>query len=348
VRTTPLLAALALTGCGGTTMPPSPYPDLLSQWNLFKPPLADQQPNDNLLPYEVNSILYADGAGKYRFLSVPQNRQIHFDPHDRWTFPPGTIFIKTFDYNFDDRHPEMGRRLLETRLIVLGDDGTWTAHTYVWNDAQTDATRQVAGQSLAIQRIDSQGNSVTGEYRVPNTTQCKDCHAQDKVIVPLGPRTRQLNRTHDYGQGPENQIAHLAGLNLLDSAIPDPATLDKLADPAGNAPVEARARAYLDANCAHCHNDSGYASSTALRLNAETTTPIDLGVCRHPVAAGHANGGFLYDVVPGHPDMSILIFRMQSNDPQFKMPQLPLTTSDAFGVDLVSQWIAALPPANCQ
>jgi uncharacterized repeat protein (TIGR03806 family) len=343
MRTPLFLVALTLCGCGDD----SRYPRLLSQYNLFVPPLAAQTPAPGVVPYEVNSILYADGAGKYRFMFVPAGKQVHFDATNRWTFPVGTRFIKTFDYDHDERHPEMGQRLLETRILELETDGTWAANTYVWNDAQTDAERYVAGETLTVDRIDAAGNMVSGEYRVPNTSQCKNCHGQDLKIVPLGPRTRQVNRSHDYGKGPENQIDHFVALGLIDGAVPATATLDKLADPTSMAPVADRARAYLDANCAHCHNDSGYAASTALRLNVETTSLIDLGACRHPVAAGHANGGDEFDVVPGHPESSIMLFRMMSNDPQIKMPQLPLTTSDAFGVQLVSQWIAGLTPTGC-
>src|SRR5207245_10478736 len=99
--------------------------------------------------------------------------------------------------------------------------------------------------------------------------------------------------------------------------------------------------------CAHRHNENCYASSTALRLESETQAPIDLGVCRHPVAAGMASGGFLYDVVPGRPDQSILVYRMKSSDPKTKMPQLPLVTVDQFGVALVSEWIANLAGGAC-
>src|SRR5262249_44305186 len=107
-------------------------------------------------------------------------------------------------------------------------------------------------------------------------------------------------------------------------------------------------RSWLDANCAHCHNERGYAASTALRLQIATVTPIDLGQCRHPVAAGSASGGLLYDAVPGKPDQSIRLYRMKSNDAKVKMRQLPLTTIDQFGVDLVSQWIAQRAAPACQ
>ena len=340
----PLAAtAIALAGCGGAP----PANQFLSSYGLFKQPLSALQPEDGVIPYDVISILYADGAGKYRFVRLPQGKQIHFDPTERWTYPAGTVIAKTFDFANDLRNPQSGERLLETRILELGADRTWTANTFVWNDAQTDAERDVAGETLEVPHIDETGAQVTTEYRVPNTSQCKNCHGQNETIVPLGPRTRQLNRDHDYGAGPENQIAHFVKLGMFDGAVPDPAGLDHLSDPMGTDPVTVRARSYLDANCAHCHNVQGYASSTALRLNWETNVPIDLGVCRSPVAAGHAAGGFLYDVVPGDPASSILVYRMKSNDPEIKMPQLPLTTSDAFGVDLVSQWIAGLTPPGC-
>jgi uncharacterized repeat protein (TIGR03806 family) len=226
--------------------------------------------------------------------------------------------------------------------------GTWYPVTYIWNDAQSDADRWVAGQAIHVNRVDENGSAAPLEYQVPSTSQCKSCHGQSKKFVPLGPRTKQLDRMHDYGDGPENQLEHMAALGLFDGALPDAASRPKLVDPWGDAPLDSRARSYLDANCSHCHNEQGFAASTALRLQIDTTAAIDLGVCRHPVAAGGGSGGFLYDVVPGHADQSIMIYRMKSDDPKAKMPQLPLTTVDEAGVKLVSEWIESLGGGPCQ
>ena len=342
--------AIGLVGCSGTE-PPDPaeliFSPKLSTNNYFTGYPALQQPAPGVLPYSVASTLYADGAGKYRFLVVPSGKQIHFDPTARWGFPDGTTIVKTFYYDLDGRDPKAGRRLIETRLLRY-QGGNWYGVTYVWNDAQTDADRYLPGRAVHVDRLDETGQPAPIDYQVPSTSQCKSCHGQQKRIVPLGPRTRQMNRVRGDGGGSENQITWFQSLGLLDGAVPDPATLDQLADPQGKAPIEARARAYLDANCAHCHNEDGYASSTALRLEVETQVPIDLGVCRHPVAAGMASGGFLYDVEPGHPEQSILVYRMKSNDPKTKMPQLPLTTVDRFGTQLVSDWIAGLGGGPCR
>jgi len=349
-----VLAGLLTFGCGGdqAAPPDGPPPDdtipyqNLSRYGFFSDPVA-QTPAPGVLPYEVVSVLFADGAGKLRFLVVPPGGQIHFDPSGRWTFPDGTTIIKTFYFDRDLRDPQAGWRLLETRLLMLRG-GTWSAYTYIWDDAQTQATRWVAGRTLHVTQVGTDGQPLTFDYRVPSTDQCKTCHAQDTVAVPLGPRTRQLNRTHDYGQGPVNQLDAFAQMGLFDSAIPAPSTLDKLSDPAGTDALDRRARSYLDANCAHCHNAAGTASNTGLKLNWETTTPVDLGVCRRPVAAGHGSGNLLFDVVPGQPDQSIVVYRMRSTDPSIKMPQLPTLTSDGFGTQLVSDWIAALPAMTCQ
>jgi hypothetical protein len=113
--------------------------------------------------------------------------------------------------------------------------------------------------------------------------------------------------------------------------------------------LERRARAYLDANCSHCHRPGGEAGSTALDLRAETEDAFKLGTCRTPVAAGPGSGQHRYDIVPGDPDASIMVFRMESTDPELKMPELPTLTSDAAGTALVREWIAAMPPStDCQ
>ena len=343
-----LVAVSAFTiGCGEEDPALARFAPKLSSYPFFDGRLADQKPAAGVVPYEVISTLYADGAGKNRFLAVPPGAKIHFDPTGRWLFPDGTTIIKTFFFDPDERAPGKDRRLVETRLLKY-TEGAWYAVTYVWNAAQTDAEREIAGREIHVDRVDGNGAPAPVVYQVPSTSQCKSCHGQAKKFVPLGPRSRQLDRAHDFGAGPENQLDHMAKLGLFDGPIPDEGARTKLVDPAGTAPLVDRARAYLDANCAHCHNQEGFAASTALRLEIETTEALDLGVCRHPVAAGGGSGGFLFDVVPGHPEQSVMIYRMKSSDPKAKMPQLPLTTVDEFGVRLLSDWIASLAGGPCE
>src|SRR4030095_33633 len=141
-----IFSAFALTSCGEPAGPPTVPYDSLSQYGFFVGPLADQKPAAGVVAYDVNSALFADGAGKFRFIAIPANTKAHFDATGRWTYPDGTFLIKTFYFDNDARNPAAGRRLLATRLLInMG--GTWSAQTYLWNDAQTDAARFVAGKS---------------------------------------------------------------------------------------------------------------------------------------------------------------------------------------------------------
>jgi uncharacterized repeat protein (TIGR03806 family) len=215
----------------------------------------------------------------------------------------------------------------------------------VWNAAQTDATRLRTGTHVPV-TID--GKSVA--YRVPNEDQCAECHAKDHHFEPLGPRTEELNRDEDdvdadagaSPHGAANQIDALAARGLVDGPIPAEAERPRLVDPFGDAALDVRARSYLDANCAHCHRPGGEAASTGLDLRFSNTQTTARGLCKSPVAAGPGAGNHKFDIVPGDPDASIVVYRMSSLAPEIKMPQLPNETVDTRGVALIRAWIASL------
>src|SRR6185503_11056004 len=140
----------------------------------------------------------------------------------------------------------------------------------------------------------------------------------------------------------ENQLAHWTRLGLLTGA-PAPDVAPRSArwdDPAE--PLEARARAYLDANCAHCHNAKGSASNSGLVLTLEETRPTALGIGKGPVAAGRGSGGFDVGIKPGDPDASILVFRMASTEPGLMMPELSRSLTHDEGLALIRAWIKSL------
>ena len=70
---------------------------------------------------------------------------------------------------------------------------------------------------------------------------------------------------------------------------------------------------------------------------------VNMGVCKPPVAAGGGAGDRLYSIVPGEPDESILLYRMEHDDPAIMMPELGRATAHAEGVALIRDWIASLP-----
>ena len=321
--------------------------DTLSEYCFFQGALADHEPTDGVVPYDVTSELYSDHSWKRRFIALPEGEQIGFHPTDIWDWPDGAVLIKTFYYPHDVRSPEAGEQILETRLLVKRD-GDWEPEVYVWDDDQQEAHRFNIGDRVAVSFIDDQGDEVDIDYRIPERAMCADCHVQDGDTVPLGPRTRQLLTPYQRDESLPPQVEFLADQGMFDASIPDISELEGMPDPHDeDEPLEDRARSYLDANCAHCHSPGGRASTSNLHLEYTETNERRLGLCKTPVAAGPAAGGRNYDIVPGEPDESIMVYRMESTDPEIKMPELPITTVDEFGVDLVRQWITAMEPADC-
>ncbi|HSN98171.1 MAG TPA: SO2930 family diheme c-type cytochrome [Candidatus Nanopelagicales bacterium] len=327
--------------------PPKEMPyETLSEYGFFEGPLVEQRPAAGVVPYEVASPLWADHAGKGRFLVLPEGGRARLGPLEEWELPVGTIVIKTFYFSRDLREPEGAARVLETRLLILEDSG-WTPHTYVWNEEQTEATRGVAGARVQVDYVDAAGAPATTEYLVPNNNQCKSCHERDDATTLLGLVTPQLNREVDTPSGRKNQLEHLASLGVFEGEIGAPGDLPALVDPMGDAPLDARARSYLHANCSHCHRPGGGGGPSGLVLLEWERDPLHNGVCKGSVAAGQGTGGHDHDIVPGHPEQSIMIFRMGSTDPDIKMPELPNRIPDQAGIELVSAWIAAMEPPGC-
>ena len=100
-----------------------------------------------------------------------------------------------------------------------------------------------------------------------------------------------------------------------------------------------RAMAYLDINCAHCHRREGSANTSGLHLRADAKLDLALGVYKATVSAGAGTGGNTYSIVPGHPEESIMIYRMSSTNPGAMMPELGRTINHTEGIALISDWI---------
>ncbi|WP_293380678.1 SO2930 family diheme c-type cytochrome [Phenylobacterium sp. SCN 70-31] len=336
------LAALAALLCLGAAPPPGPVAldvllaetpaPKLSDYRLFTGP-GQATPNAGLTPYDLNTPLFSDYAEKHRFLYLPPGAKVRYREHGAFEFPIGAALVKTFGYP--------GRRL-ETRLLIRKTEG-WTAFAYVWNDDQTEAVLRRAGARLEARFTDPQGRARTVEWAVPNQNQCKECHQLDRTLVPIGPNARNLNRDFAYASGPQNQLAHWTRAGLLAGA-PRPEAAPRTArwdDPA--APLADRARAYLDVNCAHCHNPRAVASNSGLYLDLDETRPAALGVGKGPVAAGRGSGGLRVGIEPGRPQASILVHRMTSTEPGVMMPELGRTLTHDEGLALVRAWIAEMP-----
>jgi uncharacterized repeat protein (TIGR03806 family) len=313
----------------------------LSDYHLFLDAAA-RRPNAGVTPYALNTPLFSDYAEKFRFVYLPRGTKARYRPDGVLDLPVGAVLIKTFAFPADFRRPDEKVRYIETRLLIHKPDG-WTAQAYVWNDEQTEAVLKRAGARVPVSFVDVQGRARDVDYRVPNQNQCKECHQLEKALLPIGPKARNLNGDFPYAEGAENQLAHWTRLGLLTGA-PRPSQAPRTPrwdDPAE--PLEARARAYLDGNCAHCHNPRGVASNSGLFLDLEETRPVAIGIGKRPVAAGRGAGDLTADIVPGHPEASIITYRMASTEPGVMMPELGRALTHEEGLALIRAWIEAMP-----
>jgi uncharacterized repeat protein (TIGR03806 family) len=344
-----LAAAVALPAAGRSppgvdmtaVLAEEPAPTLAA-YRLFTDPGATR-PNARVTPYSLQTPLFSDYAEKHRYAFIPPGKSAAWRDQGAPDLPVGTVLVKTFAYRADPGAPGDGERFLETRLLIHKPSG-WVALPYVWNAERTEAVLKRAGTRIDVAFQDPRGKPRRLDYLVPNVNQCKECHALAGKLEPIGVKGRNLNSEFDYAAGPENQLAHWARTGLLTGA-PTPSAAPRTArwdDP--SEPLAARARAYIDANCAHCHNPQGMASNSGLYLQLEETRPSALGVGKAPVAAGRGSGGLAVAIEPGRPEASILVYRMASDDPGVMMPELGRTLVHEEGVDLVRAFVAGMKP----
>lgn len=336
-----------------------PLPEDLNAWRVLRVDGNTLHLGPQLTPYDLNTPLFSDYAHKLRAIEVPRGTAIRYGAED-FEFPVGTVITKTFYYprvargaasvRKDLRQTQASSldlrdvRLIETRLLI-NTPGGWIAAPYVWNEAQTQATLALAGDSLTFDMVTDTGHE-TFEYMVPDANQCAGCHAVDhhrQIIRPIGVRVRHLNKEYQYGDVRENQLLHWQRLGLLREAPPSGQwPRNAQWDVPASGSLDARARAYLDINCAHCHSAGAAANTSGLMLDIHEIEPQRWGVCKVPVAAGRGAGDASFDIVPGAPDRSILLHRLQSNEPDVAMPELGRAIVHIEGVALIREWIASL------
>jgi len=342
-----LLAGWLLLACEPAPQPwplAESLPDRLSELGLLQQQREALVVRDGFV-YTLGHQLFSDHASKYRSVHLPRGtaaeRQPAADSLAVLAFPVGTIITKTFVYP----HAAAGRvrlevldavwgeaaslpltdvRLLETRILRHGSSG-WEAVSYLWDEAGGDAYRADTGALLAL--VAEDGSAF--DYLVPDRNQCAACHGrgrQQQALAPIGPIPANLAAVGLSQSMNQYAVWQAAGW-VKDEA-------DVVAWP-----EQPEARAYLDINCAHCHNGAGSAASSGLDLRYGTTRPWDLGVCKPPVAAGRGAGGLRVGVWPGRPEASILHYRLGHSDPAVMMPELGRSLVDDEGVALVAAWI---------
>ncbi len=327
-------------------VPIVPFPTRLSETGLFLS-VQDHQPDPALIPYSVNAPLWSDGAEKERYLALPGLSQIEWKANRGWQFSDGAVLVKTFALDLEAGNPA-SRRRIETRLLTR-QDGQWYGYSYLWNDAQTDATLvAAAGMDKAYQIKDAQlpagGRQQTWHY--PSRTECLVCHSRAAEWV-LGLTTLQMNKDHKYGPVTDNQLRTLEHLGLFTEPLrKPPEQLSRLVNPYDpTADVEARARSYLHANCSQCHVEAGGGNAAMeLEFNIARGKMRLFGVRPLHDSYGIAEAQL---IAPGHPERSILYQRVARRGAG-QMPPLASSEVDAQAVQLLHDWIQQMPPEGSE
>jgi uncharacterized repeat protein (TIGR03806 family) len=341
IRIFGVAVALLLAACGqaagvrdAVILGEDPAPKL-SDYGLFKDAGA-RELADGVVAYDLVNALFSDHAGKHRAVYVPKGKAAAYSETGVFDFPVGSVLIKTFAFAPDMRAPATDERYVETRLLIRKAEG-WVAYPYIWNMEETEAVYSPVGGKMKIETISPEGEALSIDYAVPNRNQCKLCHSRKDELIPIGPSAWSLNHVGPAGVA---QLQDWAERGIL-TGLPESAPVAPAAF--GDAPIGERARAWLDINCAHCHRAGGGASNSGLFLAWDETNPTGWGVHKRPTAAGRGSGDSLFVIEPGKPEESILVHRLESNEPGVMMPELGRTVVDAKGLKLMRDWVAGMP-----
>jgi uncharacterized repeat protein (TIGR03806 family) len=323
------------------------FPRRLSETGLFAS-VRDERPAPGVLPYDINSTLWSDGAIATRFLAIPGAGKIGLDGQGTWQFPEGSVLARTISLELQPGKPA-SRRRVETQVLHL-ESGAWRPYSYLWTDSQDDA--DLVGAQGDVRTIGSRSAAGNGErtYRVHARSECVLCHnpwVEKKTTgfgiqsaSPLGANTAQMNRPYAQPDVKANQLTVFYHEGLL-SWAPDPAKLPSLVDPYDeSADLDRRARSYLQTNCSHCHQfNAGGTANIALGFEVPLAETKTVGI--RPIQGTFGISGAMI-VAPGDPAGSVLYYRT-SKLGGGRMPRAGSNQVDERATRMIHDWIARMP-----
>lgn len=317
----------------------TPFPNALSATGLFAN-VSKQTPAAGVISYSVAFPAWHDGAEASHFLALPDDGRIEIAPQKSWLPPNGTVLAQTLSLN--------GRRI-ETRILVK-QQNDWAGYTYAWNESQTDALLAgKTGADIEVRRADFRQ-----PWRIPSRAECLMCHSRQAGFA--------LSLTEPQLHVP-GQLERFEKLGILKSDAPafnrargvrfeaqapgqrtPPASALLPCDPSrmlafSTDKPEPHARAYLAANCAHCHTIYGGGNS-ALEFDWQTSRE---NMNALDAAPQHSTFGIpnARVIAPGDIGRSILPIRMGSRG-QGQMPPVGTRVPDPDGTRVLTEWILSL------
>lgn len=294
-----------------------------------------EQLADGVIPYDVAHPFWSDGVVKERALALPNNTSIS-PVNGKWTLPVGGLMIKNFRF---------AGKLFETRFVAQTATGP-IAYSYKWDYNPTRSTRVDDDdvQDGDPSKITHATKALTGDPFLPNReweypigTECAQCHDAASGNFFLGLKESQFNMDFDYRATGRvaNQIRTLSDASIgvlsgVGTPLPQ-AGLASRPDVVGQTYSYEQGRAYMDVNCAYCHNESR--TSHVWKPGFERSF-VDMDVCQttadRPVPSPV--------LVPGEPESSRVIIRSGTRAGR-PMPPLASDFVDDAGVALMSRWI---------
>jgi putative heme-binding domain-containing protein len=277
-----------------------------------------------------------------RWVAVPGELEIQ-NEEGPWKFPLDSVLVKTL--SLDLRQGDAASRRRVESQILHYDGLDWQTYTYEWLDDQSDAILiEATGKerTFPIEDASAPGGRREQVWRFAGRAECQRCHNKWSGPV-LAFQAPQLDRPLEADRSGASQLDAFAQIGLLKNTVPA-AKRQRLADPGNpSADGDARARAYLHVNCAHCHRK--HAGGAVL-----SQMPFDVPLKEtNMVAVRPTQGTFGIHsaevVAPREPFRSILLYRM-SKLGGGRMPHIGSSEVDRAGVQLIYDWIANLSPSE--
>jgi hypothetical protein len=284
----------------------------------------------SLREYVPDPPLWSDGLDKQRFLLLPQGTKIDNSDRQRWQFPVGTVFIKTF---FDQGGEGGNVRPVETRLIrrIAGNDAftQYDYAVYKWNPTGADADLVDFEDKHTPVMVTVKALGAPFSHDIPTHTECLDCHEANAKVAQtfIGFDELRLGAV-------KNQLQGFAPL----FTNPLPAAPATITDP--DVRLQ-RIKQFVFGNCVHCHNGGrlGLVDLHPDMFVANTVgKPIDASGVSAPA-------GWLR-VVPGKPEMSVLYVearRTMLPTGLKPMPTVGVAVPEKAALDDLRAWIMGLP-----
>jgi len=282
-----------------------------------------------LIPFEINSPLWSDGALKRRFMLIPDGESIAYTDAGSLTMPVGTLLVKEFWLERVADDPST-RFPVETRFLVKRcEEGDclepWQGYSYRWKTDGSEADLIDPGSTderTDWTVTDASGTEVIHSHIYPARLNCTRCHNAAAGRV-LGLQAIQLDRPARYGDVVDNQLDTLAAIGVL-AGLPStrPGRLPSSLDPSFDA--QSRSRAYFHTNCAHCHRPAGERPTIDFRYQ----TPLAADNICDKLTPGDGTGSLLYT--------------RDSTRGAGQMPPLATDAVDSYQLDITAAWIDGL------